>query len=683
MKIDLKGKFKLIKALLKRNAFSLACFVLAFLVSITGTLSYSRYISSAPVIEDPNIGSFNVSSNIDTVSALSFTNTAFWGGTDADSRIAMNALRSIEFSVNNFETVNGEERVADVRTAYTLVFVAPKNFIERMAFQVFDANEHPMIPQFVSEDFLREAEEGHEYDTSDSAEYHGVYGTRDLVFTTTKLGNGSYQGESQNENGKITIKFVLQKGDMHQQLLFRTWDCWELTENEPYYLDSEEGGDLLPPLTVNYTNTVDFYMVTIAMEKFILPAGEKMTREHCIHLTPTHPLHDHHLGSFFIENYDNGNGDSGIRRIHSIYGGPNADGVLENWTLKSIHEDVTSQYFVDDRYDSGEPKLTLHGIPMVEQVYLNVMGNKKVYNVGEEVTEKSSSTTTIENASPHMGGIWVHEAPLEGDDPKLTSGFEYIYMQKETDSSGNVRWRVLGPGSASSPPVTITANQGYFRIKVDPATSKRYTNVATTISTGALHEEINVTETYKVRSVEILPTGQEKIILEVHEDVDYLERVTGTATKTTGVKYEFDYLMGNIEEYVTTGWWWNQRNEWTTYTGLDFSIHNMVYTDPTETEVFENYNLDDYYNEDNYIIKTIVREEHTTEIKIESIEWSVMNEHGVFEDVTFTYDSPFNFYQNYTTPGGAVVEREKIFLSQCYSKNYPFSVNVLFTQLLN
>ena len=675
---------------MKRNAFSLACFLLAVLVSFTGTVSYSRYLSSSPNYEEPILANFDVSGQIDHVSALSFTNTAFWGGTSADDRIAMNALRSIEFSVNNFKVIRGVEKVAEVKTAYRLVFVAPKNFIERMAFQVFDVDEDPMIPQFVVEDFFNEINLGHDhYNTAESVNYHGVETINDMVFEAQKLSETSFKAVGYNNNGKVTIKFDLHQAEMHQQLLFRTWDCWDFTDEEPYYIESEEGGDLLPPLTVNYTNLTDFYTVTVSMDRFFMPGGVKTVKEHCIHLTPTHPLHDHHLGSYFVEDYVDENGTTQTRRIQSIYGGPDAQGNLKDWTLKTIHENVTNEYYVDDRYENGTAVLTPHGTPKVEQMYLNVMGNKTVYNLNEERTEKSSATTTIADASPHMGGIWEHSYIVE-DGPYEDDGFEYIYLHKETsEEDGRPIWRVVGPGDANDynkiedydTGKTIQANQNYFRIKVDPKTSKRYTAVSEKITEGPLIETINVSQSYKVRSVEILPTGQEKIVLEMHETVDTTEIVKGEAVRTTGVKYNFDYIMGNIEQYVkTTGK--NPKETWQKYNRGDFDIFRMVYREPSSIEYVPNCELEDNFHEDSYYVKTIIREEHSSNIKIESVEWSVEQEDGSFKPVTFTYDSPFVFFEKYLTPGGQVVDRERIFLSQCYSKNYPFSVNILFEQLI-
>jgi len=332
MKVNLKSKFKLIKALLKRNAFSLSCFLLAVLVCITGTLSYSRYISSAPAEGDGTIGSFTVSSEIDSVSALSFTNTSFWGGTSSGgTEVAMNALRSIEFSVRNYEEVDGVQKVAEVKTGYSLTFAAPVNFIDRLAFQVFDEDEFPILPQFVVEDFIREVLAGqHDYDTGLSKDYHGIHTAGDLVFKTSILSDGSYLASSVDTHGhNVSVKFTPYTDTVHQQLMFRTWDVWKMTDKEPYYMDQEAGGTLLAPLVANYVQVVDFYRVTVSSDAFVMPAGEPVVKEHCIHLTPTHPIADNHLGARFVDE------DEKLSTL--VYGGLDNNGVLPYWTLKTTH----------------------------------------------------------------------------------------------------------------------------------------------------------------------------------------------------------------------------------------------------------------------------------------------------------------------------------------------------------
>ena len=409
MKVNLKNKFKLIKALLKRNAFSLSCFLLAVLVCITGTLSYSRYISSAPAEGDGTIGSFTVSSEIDSVSALSFTNTAFWGGTSSGgTEVAMNALRSIEFSVRNYEEVDGVQKVAEVKTGYSLTFAAPVNFIDRLAFQVFDADEYPILPQFVTEDFLREVHTGeHDYDTGLSKDYHGIHTAGDLVFKTSILSDGSYLASSVDIHGhNVSVKFTPYTDTVHQQLMFRTWDVWKLTDKAPYYMDQESGGTLLAPLVANYVQVVDFYRVTVSSDAFVMPAGEPVVKEHCIHLTPTHPINDNHLGAHLV--------DENEQLSTLVYGGPDNNGVLPYWTLKTTREDYKDAYYVENvdgtinENDYVNP-LTKDNEQIVIEYSENILGHPIPYEyTGEWVELDEEKTETIlQNVTSHVGGTLV------------------------------------------------------------------------------------------------------------------------------------------------------------------------------------------------------------------------------------------------------------------------------------
>ena len=101
----IKTLFKAFTVYVKKNFFACACFFWAIMIFLTGSFSYSKYISSDPVNKLPSAGSFSCSANIDGVSSLSFVNTAFWGGSIAEDKVAMNALRSIDFTVNNFQMV--------------------------------------------------------------------------------------------------------------------------------------------------------------------------------------------------------------------------------------------------------------------------------------------------------------------------------------------------------------------------------------------------------------------------------------------------------------------------------------------------------------------------------------------------------------------------------------------------
>jgi len=167
----------------KKNISSFICFLMAIIVALTATLSYARYITDGKFGAASSIGSFSCSATIDGVSAVSFTNTAFWGGTAEDDRndIAMNALRSLHFSVNNYDVVNGNKVVNEVRTRYTLIFTAPQTFAERLAIQLFNGETGvPMLPQILLSDIVENA--GSTFDTGYSDNFNGDENIDDVTF---------------------------------------------------------------------------------------------------------------------------------------------------------------------------------------------------------------------------------------------------------------------------------------------------------------------------------------------------------------------------------------------------------------------------------------------------------------------------------------------------------------------
>ena len=669
MKVNLKNKFKLIKALLKRNAFSLSCFLLAVLVCITGTLSYSRYISSAPAEGDGAIGSFTVSSEIDSVSALSFTNTAFWGGTSSGgTEVAMNALRSIEFSVRNYEEVDGVQKVAEVKTGYSLTFAAPVNFIDRLAFQVFDADEYPILPQFVTEDFLREVLAGeHDYDTGLSKDYHGIHTAGDLVFKTSILSDGSYLASSVDIHGhNVSVKFTPYTDTVHQQLMFRTWDVWKLTDKAPYYMDQEAGGTLLAPLVANYVQVVDFYRVTISSDAFVMPAGEPVVKEHCIHLTPTHPINDNHLGAHFVDEND--------RLSTLVYGGPDNNGVLPYWTLKTTHEDYKDAYYVENEddeeinFDDYVNPLTKDGQQIVIEYSENILGHPIPYEyTGEWVKLDEEKTETIlQNVTPHVGGNWDYDSDI--DEPEkivTTNDTKTVYLQKI-----NGVYNVLG---TIQPNNMNNTNNTYYRLtfkRNSPA--KWHTRIKKDILRGTLKEQRSVKESYYVDSyTKDTSTGIETIELLYAQIVDLVETVSGKGTYTKTTVYEFPD-DATLQVY--------NNNKWSNANKDDFTSENIKFQE-TVTENTDLVIIDEYH-ERNFFTRSIQRQSFTNQVQIESMEWSYFDASNNQVSVEFTYDSPFDLMQDYTLTNGSVVKRQKYFLSECYSKNFPFSVNVLFVQLI-
>ncbi len=671
MKVNLKNKFKLIKALLKRNAFSLSCFLLAVLVCITGTLSYSRYISSAPVEGDGAIGSFTVSSEIDSVSALSFTNTAFWGGTSSGgTEVAMNALRSIEFSVRNYEEVDGVQKVAEVKTGYSLTFAAPVNFIDRLAFQVFDADEYPILPQFVTEDFLREVHTGeHDYDTGLSKDYHGIHTAGDLVFKTSILSDGSYLASSVDIHGhNVSVKFTPYTDTVHQQLMFRTWDVWKLTDKPPYYMDQEAGGTLLAPLVANYVQVVDFYRVTVSSDAFVMPAGEPVVKEHCIHLTPTHPINDKHLGAHLV--------DENEQLSTLVYGGPDNNGVLPYWTLKTTREDYKDAYYVENK--DGKIDANDYVTPLLKddkQIVIeyseNILGHPIPYEFkGEwEKLDEEKTETMLQNVTSHVGGTWKHKNTT-------TENFTYLYLELVSGST----YKILGTDAPTDLPTTGTDGK-YYRIELSTNGGTKTTVITEEVQRGNLKEVRTVNESYYVKShTKDTSTGIETIELLYAQIIDLVETVTGNGTYTETTTYELadDAVLQHYEN--ASYFWWSPDMQWvnknTSVNTLDIDDTETI----TKTDV--PLTLVDKYHNENYFKRNITRQSFINQVQIESMEWSYFDASNNQVSVEFTYDSPFDLMQDYTLTNGSVVKRQKYFLSECYSKNFPFSVNVLFVQLI-
>ena len=334
MKSKLKKFFSYAKVFIKKNAISCACLLLATLVAITGSVSYSKYISTAPITEGSGAGSFSASATIDGISAFSFTNTAFWGGTVEEDKIAMNALRSVDFHVRNYEyDGSGNKKIADVKMKYNLVFDAPKNFAERLAIQVFDEANKPLLPQIVLSYLLDSVASSTTgvFDTGKTPDYNASE-IHDEVFDVVKSGDTFTATMRDNEDTVIIVEDYFE--DVHQRLDFRTWDCSALTNTINPSLNVE-GGTLTPPLTVNYMEeNVEFYRIIIKMPQFILEPGAEREAHYSIRIAPTDTIQDGHLGGSFAQLID-----GKYVPVKEIYGGSSND-----WYLGTIHEKVNDKF---------------------------------------------------------------------------------------------------------------------------------------------------------------------------------------------------------------------------------------------------------------------------------------------------------------------------------------------------
>ncbi len=680
--------------LIKRNLISCICVLLAVAVCLTGTFSYARYISVDSSDHAPGAGKFSYSANIDSVSALSFTNTAFWGGTSEEDKIAMNALRSIDFNVKNYETKGGVEEVAEVKMKYNLVFSAPVNFAERLAIQVFDSDAGiALLPQIVISDLIGAS--GGVFNTGDSEDYNGT-DIGDMSFNVQALTSGEnhiYRAT----NGDISISIEEFVRDVHQTLLFRMWDTSAITDvNTPTL--SNEGGKLLPPLSVKYKQDVNFYRITISMPNFVLEPGTKKARNHRIELAPTDTIQDDHLGGEIVKK----EGDT-YSAVKSIY----ADN--QTWTVQTVHESETDHYLNTDfdTYDAASDAQKEDYCDREEVFEYNVMGSPRIYN--DEPGEN------IINSAPV-----TYQSKVEDNEPKdwttTTTTTEKLLQttSSSVDTDGLPTW------NSSNTYTTITIpDVGSRRVYLYTFNETKRENIEiTTVETkkrvlsSVTTTNKDVSETIEVKSVS---AGQQNIELNV--------------TKTTKTKTS---VVNNVEKQVITTITTVRRNSNRTYykafyranpgtgnnnashrpnsddhveylansisvSGRDYPLNKMDwnYTDtttqgPTEndTGIYPDTETSSTSNEITELVKRYInRSFNHSDIIIEGVEWAQRDDlgnplyiDGVLQVNNYTESNPLELYRQ-ETEGSVTKDVQHYYLAKCYSKNYPFYVNVIFEQI--
>ena len=217
-------------------------------------------------------------------------------------------------------------------------------------------------------------------------------------------------------------------------------------------------------------------------------------------------------------------------------------------------------------------------------------------------------------------------------------------------------------------------NNTYYRLQLPNNDGTKTTVITEDVQRGNLKEVRTVNESYYVKSNTKDPsTGIETIELLYAQIIDLVETVTGNGTYTETVTYNFPE-RGNLQRYYSGYGWYTTSN--------NTRISSLGLKDPTPINETRMLSLVDEYPERNFFTRSIQRQIFSNEVQIESMEWSYFDASNNQVSVEFTYDSPFDLMQDYTLTNGSVVKRQKYFLSECYSKNFPFSVNVLFLQLI-
>ncbi|MBQ9802863.1 MAG: hypothetical protein IJW51_07345 [Clostridia bacterium] len=297
----------------KSHWLACLCFVLAVVMCLLGGISYSKYIAANGANKGAAIARFSCSASITGASALTFTNADFWSETQSGDILAMNPLRSLNFTVRNYDEQDGEQVVSELALRYTLMFATPANFAQELAIQLFDGANNSLIPQVSLPALMAAAPtagSSGEFSTADY-NYNGA-AADDLVFTVTQAADGTYTATQKGAAQPIVITLAPTQITRQQTIFFRLWDVSEITNSTAPSVNAE-AGSLAAPLQIKYTAEVPYYNINISLPGFTLPAGVATAKDYSIHLAPLTQLEDTHLDTYCADLDGNA--------LKTVYGG--------------------------------------------------------------------------------------------------------------------------------------------------------------------------------------------------------------------------------------------------------------------------------------------------------------------------------------------------------------------------
>lgn len=632
----MKEKIKICgKALLKfakKNKYACICFLLASALALTGTLSLARYISGNPLEKNPSAANFTNSAKINNVSALSFTNMAFWGGLE-DIGVSMNSLRTVTIDVNNFDTINGETLVTGVSTEYSLIFELPQNFASKLAMQLIDGSDKVLTSQLVLSDFLGAVGPDKQSDVIKTQDplyngknYVGItqegnivsYMTFDVTYDTS---DGSYTMESRDRDGTVITIEPFIKENMDQTLYFRLWDV----EDKGLENVELESGTLKPPLILTFKEDVPCYRITVRRPDFRLGAGDVETDKYKLSLAPVDALRDTHLGGYLMSMDSNGE----MVYARSIRAG-------EEIYLSTVTEVISSN-------DGSADQVTL-------------MGNVPVYTLNKE--EINDLGTSYRETSYQNALTTIDEQITENTDDSHTKYYTYSnWSRRWSDSNAN-----NGLYKIENYLKTTVTTETIYEIRVREINEIKEKVTTTSISDDKMHVEQSVTKT----------TSTTRLL------IDALKRENVTTTYTEYYKY---YQRGNKNQSFSevTQFTYNNRN--VTFTGsypVSYEMENPPKIEGNDVvlgadeiaELASNSVIKETYLKNEETVQTFTREINYTS-----------GSQRILPTSLYTADDTINLdplETHITTSSGTI---QKYYVSTSYSKNYPFFVKVHFEQV--
>lgn len=679
---------------IRRNIFCILCFLLFSLVLVTCSLSFGKYNVSNKNDGNSNIGSFSVSTSIDSVTGTSFTNTAYWGSSsdNSESQTAMNAKRTLSFSINNFKEENGIKKVSDVKLKYNLSFSTPKNFAEKLAMQVFDENDNPLLPQIVISNLIAVCTSSGTgtYKTVDSKDYGGT-DTDDLEFNVEKTDNDNNFSATSDTT---TIKINKETKQTTQTLLFRLWDLDDLTSDTNKEVDNE-GGKLLSPLEVTYTEKIEFYNITISMDNFILPAGKEQTARLNIKLVPIETISDQDLGGTIVDVIkDSKNEIISSTRIKEIY----ADKDKE-WYIQYITDNVTESQYDNPAFVGSSSEISSSLVEGSTTIYKDGSETENTYEKGDEILESPQTFTTTTLTANKIN--WGEYEILDGKAP-TKNDYTTDYVAKTVRSAGygtiffihKLEVERIG---------TQEITEKMIETKIESSDSiQKQTKVNEKTLVQRLDGENDVILLNITKTTTTTYSGEmtiNKIITTTKYERTYTQ---------TGFIYRGYYVASNGEfrywgdkadtseklqndraeslkviDYGGSGLSIEEGEQDKYYTGDEYFIERINVSDVIQDDDDENKDISTKTSresssapisttETEYIQKKIEREYKYHKITIGTCKQNTTGENGTVTANEYIEGNKLTLYDERNI--------QKYFLSQCYSKSYPFEVNVIFEQ---
>lgn len=253
-------------------------FLLITAVLFTGA-TFSRYSSFMSGDLETIISKFAVSYEIGDMSAATFANADYWL-TISDDKVAMNAARSVRFTLRNHTLRQDEtvDRVSEVDLQGSLRFYAPAEFISSLAVQVVEVDASggyvTRTPQYVISEFLYDEygnfRSWNQGETVETANFEDYDAREDGAVDEVLYMNGGFSRDANAHTGMISA-YCRKTGNR----LSITASMTETEYSVGFYRRSAVEASLsAPQFYLDCVKEIPFYALDITLPEMFFSADE-------------------------------------------------------------------------------------------------------------------------------------------------------------------------------------------------------------------------------------------------------------------------------------------------------------------------------------------------------------------------------------------------------------------------